>query len=82
MTKKHDQDPVSDQNKQNPTTPELQPGSDAWWEARLIAIAGGRVSALESNDWVGDFGGTTSTSTDATDTDDVTGDLTDDLASG
>lgn len=65
------------QNTIAPTTP-AQPGSDAWWEARLAAIAGGRVSSEESNDWVGDYNQTTS----STSTDDVCGDLTDDLASG
>lgn len=65
------------QQEQAPSvTQSAAPGSDEWWAARLAAVAGGRVSSQESNDWVGDYNGT---STD--DTDDVCGDLTDDLAS-
>jgi hypothetical protein len=59
-----------------PMAQSVVPGSDEWWAVRLAAVAGGRASSQESDDWLGDF------ATGSTDeTDDVCGDLTDDLAS-
>ncbi len=41
--------------------PTAEAGSNAWWEARLAAIAGGRESSHEADDWTKDLGGTTTT---------------------
>jgi hypothetical protein len=69
------------QDQEPPMAQSAVPGSDEWWAARLAAVAGGRASSQESDDWLGSYG-SGSTSTSSTDeTDDVCGDLTDDLAS-
>lgn len=46
------------------TEPAAEAGSNAWWEARLAAIAGGRESTRADDDWTRDFAGTTTTIAD------------------
>lgn len=44
---------------QTPESAPAEAGSNAWWEARLAAIAGGRESSRVDDDWTRDLGGGT-----------------------